>query len=320
MTTEARNATTDVSTVAVGFDGSEQARDALALGAELARLLAARLAVVVVYPVGFFVDLGRDVNQAMLREDAETKLADAAGNLLEGLDVELKTSVESSDARGLHDAAEELGAEVLVVGSSHRSGVGSILLGSVGTRLLHGAPCAVAVAPSGYAASGGHGVNVVVAAFDASPESRSAVVEAVALSAAAHAVLRIVAVADTASVGSAVAIAWATYDDTIAARMAFLEREVDALLKDLPRDLHPDAHVIAGHPATVILEEAAKGVDLVVVGSRGYGALRGVMLGSVTAELLHSAPCPVLVTPRGGRVFGRDLAPTTETVTVGTGR
>lgn len=89
MTTEDVNSTTDVSTVAVGFDGSDQARDALALGAEFARLLAARLAVVVVYPFGFLVDLGHDINQAMLRRDAEPKLADAAGDLLEGLRVEL---------------------------------------------------------------------------------------------------------------------------------------------------------------------------------------------------------------------------------------
>ena len=39
-------------------------------------------------------------------------------------------------------------------------------------------------------------------------------------------------------------------------------------------------------------------MDLLVVGSRGYGPLRRVLLGSVSSELMHSAPCPVMVVPR----------------------
>ena len=299
-------------TVAVGFDGSEQSRDALALSAVMARLLAARLAVVVVYPVGFLVDLGRELNEDLLRRDAEEKLADSAGDLLAGLQVELTARVDSSDARGLHDAADELGADVLVVGSSHRGPVGRVLLGSVGTRLLHGAPCAVAVAPGGYASSGGHDVKAVMVAFDGSPESRTAVREGVAVASAAHAALRIVAVADTASVGSAVAIAWATYEITVAAQKAFHERQIAKLLEELPADLRPDAQVATGHPASVILE-AAEGVDLLVMGSRGYGALRRVVLGSVSAEVLRAAPCPVLVIPQGGSVLDRRRATTTDT-------
>jgi nucleotide-binding universal stress UspA family protein len=39
-------------------------------------------------------------------------------------------------------------------------------------------------------------------------------------------------------------------------------------------------------------------VDLMVVGSRGYGPIRRVLLGSVTLKLMSEAPCPVLVVPR----------------------
>jgi nucleotide-binding universal stress UspA family protein len=51
-----------------------------------------------------------------------------------------------------------------------------------------------------------------------------------------------------------------------------------------------------GQPAKAICEEA-KGADLLVVGSRGYGGFRGLLLGSVSQQCAHFAPCPVLIVP-----------------------
>ena len=45
---------------------------------------------------------------------------------------------------------------------------------------------------------------------------------------------------------------------------------------------------------------ADRAVDLLVCGSRGYGPVRRVLLGTVSAALLRQASVPVLVTPRGG--------------------
>lgn len=53
---------------------------------------------------------------------------------------------------------------------------------------------------------------------------------------------------------------------------------------------------VPGHPATTILEEIYKGkIDLVVMGSRGYGPLGGSLMGSVSQRVLHGATCPVLI-------------------------
>ena len=52
--------------------------------------------------------------------------------------------------------------------------------------------------------------------------------------------------------------------------------------------------VIRGHAADVLVR-AAKGADLLVVGSRGHGGFRGLMLGSVSQHCVQHAPCPILV-------------------------
>jgi len=67
-----------------------------------------------------------------------------------------------------------------------------------------------------------------------------------------------------------------------------------------------------GHTADVIAEIAREvGADVIVVGTRGYGAVVGLLVGSVTQRLLHTAPCPVLAVPAGaayGRRHARDAA------------
>jgi nucleotide-binding universal stress UspA family protein len=51
-----------------------------------------------------------------------------------------------------------------------------------------------------------------------------------------------------------------------------------------------------GQAADALCEEA-DGADLLVVGSRGYGGFRGLLLGSVSQQCAHYAPCPVLIVP-----------------------
>jgi nucleotide-binding universal stress UspA family protein len=60
------------------------------------------------------------------------------------------------------------------------------------------------------------------------------------------------------------------------------------------------AEVVRGAPGPVLCEYATTvDADVVVVGSRGRGAIRRALLGSVSSHVVHNAPCPVLVVRPG---------------------
>ena len=56
------------------------------------------------------------------------------------------------------------------------------------------------------------------------------------------------------------------------------------------------ARLIEGRPVASLVG-AAKGADLLVVGSRGHGGLAATVLGSVSTGVVHHAPCPIVVVP-----------------------
>ena len=62
--------------------------------------------------------------------------------------------------------------------------------------------------------------------------------------------------------------------------------------------LDATALLVEGAAAELIVEQAAKlDVDMIIVGSHGHGAMRQLLLGSVSEGVLHRSKCPVLVVP-----------------------
>ena len=73
-----------------------------------------------------------------------------------------------------------------------------------------------------------------------------------------------------------------------------LHEEVDGLHETV----RAAAHVSRGEPVDALIARTREGLDLLVVGSRGYGPVRRDVFGSVSSELIGRAECHVLVLPR----------------------
>ena len=73
-----------------------------------------------------------------------------------------------------------------------------------------------------------------------------------------------------------------------------------------PESVELERTVVEGPPAAALLHAAA-GADVLVVGTRGHGGFAGLLLGSVSVQCAHHAPCPVVIvhSPRPDRSAGR---------------
>ncbi len=104
---------------------------------------------------------------------------------------ELRAVEAHSAARGLVEVLEGVEAGLGVVGATSRGTVGQALVGSTAERVIHGAPCPVAVVPHGFA---GGELRTVGVAFTSSPEGEQALRSGVALAQASGAALRVITV------------------------------------------------------------------------------------------------------------------------------
>jgi nucleotide-binding universal stress UspA family protein len=227
----------------------------------------------------------------------DTTIEPALLRLRADFPVTTRVVTDASVPRALHALASDEGAGMIVVGSTGRGRTGRVLPGSTAERLLHGAPCPVALAPHGYVRTP---VDTIAVGFVDSREGHAALAVAHMLAGRAGARLRVIAALHPSSGLDA-----PTGESTPPPRGLALEgrhrtsveASLSAALAALPAgvDVEPELHV--DDPAVVLLAVSAH-VGLLVCGSRGYGPLRSVLLGGVSRRLVDGAHCPVLVLPR----------------------
>jgi nucleotide-binding universal stress UspA family protein len=272
--------------VIVGVDDHEGGRDAIAL----ARILVADGGeLTLAYVHHGDPHLWRGSSPAYDAAERERELLEKAREEA-GLEAQLRWWGSPSVGRGLHELAEAISADLLVIGSTRRGLLGRVLVGDDTRASLNGAPCAVAIAPTGYSQ---HPMLMreIGVGYDASAESEHALKVARALSAAHDAKL---SAFEAIYVPTYIAHGRTAVDGTLIGDMVKDARERIAGLGDV------EPHAAYGHPAEELALYGAS-LDLLVIGSRSYGPVGRVVHGSTAEQLAHSARCPLLVLTRAAR-------------------
>jgi nucleotide-binding universal stress UspA family protein len=312
--------------ILVGYDPRTADRGPVSFGGAAARLTGAPLLIACVH-VGvrpLAVSAGQTLSYAIapaedaLVSDCSSKLRRLEEEMeAEGVSADYLTLSGDSAARVLHEAAEDRQAGLAVVGSGRRDRAPTIL-GSTAERLVHGAPCPIAVVPRGWAAAGV--VETIGVAFIDSEEGREALRSAHALARRMGATLRVITVVKPRLVmyGETEATtpvrAGRGFDQVLGEHRVRAEQRtrqvVDAMLDDGAR-IEVDAFV--GDPGDVLVD-LSENLGLLVSGSRGYGPLRAVLLGSISRHVRRG----VTVTPACRR--GRPRTPRRATRDTGSAR
>jgi nucleotide-binding universal stress UspA family protein len=285
--------------VLLAFDGSDDARAAAESLAQFPLPEPTALLVVSVVTLPHAaVDIPqvREFNET-LREHAR-RIVDEARALLAPRFGDAEGWVREGDPRAeLIAAAEQWHPDLIVIGARGLGAFKGFLLGSVSTTIVRRAACPVLVVKRTISA-----LRSLVVAIDGSANSLAAARFVAGLPLHRGSRVRLLGVVEpplyppsTVEMPSAALIA--AFEEDARRR----REELRGVLAGLEAPLHGKGPVVEsaaviGSPGREILAAANEpGVDLVVVGARGLGPMKRLVLGSVSERVLQHAPCSVLI-------------------------
>lgn len=235
------------------------------------------------------------------QEEPETVLSEASREV-EGVGGEVTQTHSRDLSTGRIDgeivaAAEDLGADLIVVGSRGRGALKRALIGSVSDSVVRHAHCSVLVVRDGQDQS--PLPETVLVAVDGSEESREAADKAMEVAsvvgAGLHLVYGVPTIPSSVYPGSTVVEGTETVSEHLRDQArAVLTREEERL-GSRGGDV-ADTHLVMGKADERIIGTAEDlDAGLLVIGSRGLGGVRRSLLGSVSASVVRHAYCPVMV-------------------------
>lgn len=287
--------------VLVGYHGGPPGMDALVFALRWCRSSGDRLVVVTVHRGAAPPGIGRvDAEWAAAeRTRSEQILQEARALVPSNVDAEFRRVEASSAARGLHDLAETLDDDPLVVLGTYKAHkLSRTFPGSTAERLFSGAASSVAIVPRGYASTSVDApLTRVTAAFVDTSDGRVALEHAARIAQTLSASLRVVSVVPDTLVRPTMGEPRRFADEQVAGYRDALEKAtagVDA-------SLSPTSALLDGPVAEALSDISPEDADLIVSGSRGYGPIRRVLLGGVSSKLVRHARVPVVVIPRSDR-------------------
>lgn len=215
---------------------------------------------------------------------------------------------EGHTAHEIVSAAEEMGTDVIAMGSRGRGGIKRFLLGSVSQYVMTYAPCSVLIARQPHAAEASPVQETMaqpeasdtplrlLLAYDGSPAAKTALETLVSLPfhAPTHILITTVMTLLTAyriDVLQTMSLRWQAAKQ---AAQADLEQAAQRLRHVTP---HVDVQLLESDDTSQALLDAAEAfeADLMVVGHQGKSGIDRLLLGSVANRVVHHAPCSVWV-------------------------
>jgi nucleotide-binding universal stress UspA family protein len=280
--------------VIIGVDDYDAGRDAVGLATRLAsgkrRLTFAYVEVVALKPP----DSG-DASESPVCRRAMERLASLADEA--GVDAEVLCVGARSVASGLHELGVRRRGDLLVIGASRRDEYDRAFVRDDTREVLRHAPCAVAVAPMGFATRPPimHKIGV---AYDGSPESEQALALARRLARERGAELSAVHAVPEPTYTSRRETGARLVNDPWSVQ-AEIDEAVENARSQMARLDDVERHATSGN-ATEELARYGASVDLLIIGSHKYGPLEAWMSVQSTAQqLADSAPCPLRVLSSG---------------------
>ena len=278
--------------IVVGIDGSKGSQCALDWAVDEARLRGAQLCVlhawhepyVTGYPLAampFKLESLEHAAQKLLDETVDD--IDASG-LIAPVERQL---VFLSAATALLSATDA--ADLVVVGSRGLGGFMGLLLGSVSHQVVRHASCPAVVVPE-FVGSARHGIVVGIDGSEGSANALAWAADEARLRGEHLTVLH----AWQMRPGGAYPMEPVPYEPEVGQQL--LDRAVDSIETSGIAD-GVECKLAAGAAATALLVNG-EDADLLVVGGRGTGGFRGLLLGSVSDQVVHHAPCAVVVVPQ----------------------
>ena len=281
--------------IVIAYDGTDGGRDAVAFGSELADRFGSEVVVASIAPEPYAKSVVPALPSDMVVRMAE-EAREEAHEVAKEIDAKVEVRASLSPARGLHRVVEDLEADLLVAGSTG-AGDGRVHGGHVSRTLMSGGPCAVAVVPLGWR-DGKRRLDRIGVGLDGSREAEEALRLGVGLAQGGS--LRVIAVADPLE-GMLARAAMLNRDQLVQIAEQVAHEHLEEALTQLPDEsIVPERSLPVGDPVEELRKESDEGLDALLLGSRSYGPIRRVLLGSVTSDLVADAGCALLVSPRTG--------------------
>ena len=289
-----------MSTILTGVDASERSEDAIAFARQLADASGAYLVLANAYPYSELPLRGAGPAFREKLRNESLEIVRKMRDRLDGLPRErsiVKITADTSPAHALHTMAEVEDACLVVVGSTHTGRARRVLPGSTGEKLIHGSPCPVAVVPKDYR-NHVEPLRRIGVAYNDTPEARTAAFAAAELARGLGAELIVIGVADELLYDTPALMASVDVASLYVEIDRHVQENLEALVAELPEGVHATTKRLTGDPSE-LLADLSKHLDLLVLGSRGYGPLHAVLAGGVSGHVIRTAHCPVIIVPRG---------------------